>query len=342
MFVVRPVNSSDLDAFMELIEQSGPGLTSLPKDKDIIQKKIALSEQSYQKRKDKSHNGSYLFVMEDTVTKKIVGVCGIIAKLGSDDPFYYYLIEENNTSSSMLNVQKKLKTIKVTKTTSGPSEICSLFLSSHARKSLSGRLLSLSRFLFIAKEKESFQDTVIAQMRGKVDDDGNSCFWDAVGRKFMDIEFNKADYLYMKDKQFIEDLLPKTPLFIDLLPEDAQEEIAQVNEKTEPAKRILEKEGFCVSSKIGIFEGGAILEAQTENIRTIKNSHLAKVKSLTEKQSNETPYLIATASDDLPFKAVIGDITVSGDNEVSLSLDIAKALGVTEGKDIRYVALKST
>ena len=49
---------------------------------------------------------------------------------------------------------------------------------------------------------------MIAEMRGVIDDQGRSAFWDAVGKHFFEIDFPKADYLSMVNKKFIADLMP--------------------------------------------------------------------------------------------------------------------------------------
>jgi len=36
MFIIRPIEGKDLDGLMELLELSGHGLTSLPREPDIL------------------------------------------------------------------------------------------------------------------------------------------------------------------------------------------------------------------------------------------------------------------------------------------------------------------
>jgi hypothetical protein len=40
MFIIRPITSKDLDGLMELLEKSGHGLTSLPRDPEVLKKRI--------------------------------------------------------------------------------------------------------------------------------------------------------------------------------------------------------------------------------------------------------------------------------------------------------------
>src|SRR6202012_5011720 len=117
-----------------------------------------------------------------------------------------------------------------------------LFLAPAYRKDGNGRLLSMSRFLFMAEHPDYVDPTIIAEMRGVVDDQGHSPFWEAVGRHFFDIDFPTADYLSMVNKRFIADLMPKHPIYITLLPREAQAVIGKVHDQTEPAMAMLQQE----------------------------------------------------------------------------------------------------
>ena len=78
MLLIRPIEENDLDGLMDLLQGSGHGLTSLPKDKEIIKKKITLSQRSFAHRGERPSGESYLFVMKNLFSDKIIGVSGII------------------------------------------------------------------------------------------------------------------------------------------------------------------------------------------------------------------------------------------------------------------------
>ena len=100
-----------------------------------------------------------------------------------------------------------------------------------------GRLLSLSRFLFMAEHLDRFDNETIAEMRGNVTENGFSPFWAAIGSHFFEIEFPQAETLTTNSKNVIADLFPRHPIYIPLLPDDAQATIAKVHQHTEPAKK---------------------------------------------------------------------------------------------------------
>ncbi|MBN0662068.1 arginine N-succinyltransferase, partial [Pseudomonas aeruginosa] len=100
---------------------------------------------------------------------------------------------------------------------------CTLFLDPQWRKEGNGYLLSKSRFLFMAAFRERFNEKVVAEMRGVIDEQGYSPFWESLGKRFFAMEFSRADYLCgTGQKAFIAALMPKHPLYIDFLSPEAQ------------------------------------------------------------------------------------------------------------------------
>ena len=56
-------------------------------------------------------------------------------------------------------------------------------------------------------------------MRGWQAETGRSPFWDHLGSKFFGLGFDSADHLSaVGDKRFIAELMPKYPIYVDLLP----------------------------------------------------------------------------------------------------------------------------
>ncbi len=339
MFIIRPISEQDLDSLMKLLEESGHGLTSLPKDREFIANKIDDSERSFKFRKIGPRGESYLFVMEELQTKKIIGVSGIISKIGGFEAYYFYRVQTEILSSKMLKKDKEIQTLNIEKVHSGPAEICSLFLTPKFRNAKNGRFLSLSRFLYMAEHPNFFEKSVIAEMRGQVNEQGRSPFWDAVGNKFMDIEFLEADYLSLKSKSFIEELLPKYPLISNLLPQDAQDVIGEVHEYTKPARKILEHEGFSYKGLVGIFEPGPILEAKLEEVRSYKESRVIEVAEISKQELDSETYIICNSGAP-EFRASIGNISINDDKKAVITDKTAAALDLKQGSKIRYVSFK--
>lgn len=338
MFIIRPIAQKDLDRLMELLEKSGHGLTTLPKDPDVLKKRIRNSERSFEHREDGPRGEDYLFVMEEIFTGKIVGVCAIISKIGGFDPYYFYKLEKTHHESKLIHVKNEITSLHFHFIHNGPAEICSLYLHPDFRNSQNGRFLSLSRFLFIAENRKYFEDQVIAEMRGMVNDSGHSPFWDAVGANFFKIDFPTADYLSVKNKRFIEEMMPKYPIIANLLPEDAQYVIGKVHPNTEPAKRILEQEGFRFSGLVGIFEPGPVLIADIDNVRGIKESIVGEIKEISDKSFKSEIFIMARTSGS--FRAALGGIVKLKSGGYKISGVAAAALKLRLGDKIRFVSFR--
>src|SRR5690606_2675017 len=230
----------------------------------------------------------------------------IISKIGGFEPYYFYRLEKNHHESKSVHVKNDITSLHFHFIHNGPAEICSLYLDPEYRNSQNGRFLSLSRFLFMAENRKFFEDQVIAEMRGMVNDSGHSPFWDAVGKFFFKIDFPTADYLYVKNKRFIEELMPKYPIIANLLPEEARHVIGKVHPNTEPAKKILEQEGFKFSGLVGIFEPGPVLIAEVDNIRAIKESVTAEITEISEKPFKSEIFIMSRTKGS--FRAALGGV----------------------------------
>lgn len=338
MFIIRPIETKDLDGLMKLLEKSGHGLTTLPKDPEVLQRRIRASERSFLHREEGPGGEDYLFIMEELFTGRIVGVSAIISKIGGFQPYYFYKLETSHHESKLVDVKNDVTSLHFHFIHNGPAEICSLFLHPDFRNAQNGRFLSLSRFLFIAENRKYFEDQIIAEMRGMVNEKGHSPFWDAVGAKFFKVDFATADAMYMKNKRFIEELLPKHPIMANILPEEAQFVIGKVNPETEPAKRILEQEGFKFSGLVGIFDPGPVLIADVDNIRAIKESTIGVISEIEDKPTKSPEFIISRTTP--PFRCALGDVEELKAGGFKISGVTAAALKLRLGDKIRFVTFR--
>jgi arginine N-succinyltransferase len=125
-----------------------------------------------------------------------------------------------------------------------------------------------------------FRDQVVSELRGVVSPEGVSPFWEAIGRHFFRMDFAEADKLSaITDNQFILDLMPQHPIYIDLLPADARAVIGKCHKDGEGARKLLEWEGFSFSNVIDIFDGGPLVSAPRDHIRTKRESRLVRIEA---------------------------------------------------------------
>ncbi|KNC94920.1 arginine N-succinyltransferase [Trabulsiella odontotermitis] len=277
MMVIRPVGREDLPGLMALAGKTGGGLTSLPADENTLSARIERSQKTWEGALPKSEQG-YVFVLEETDSGAVAGICAIEVAVGLNDPWYNYRVGTLVHASKELNVYNALPTLFLSNDHTGSSELCTLFLDPQWRKEGNGYLLSKSRFMFMAAFRERFNEKVVAEMRGVIDENGYSPFWESLGQRFFSMAFSRADYLCgTGQKAFIAELMPKHPIYTDFLSEEARAVIGHVHPQTAPARAVLEKEGFRYRNYIDIFDGGPTLECDIDRVRAIRKSRLVEV-----------------------------------------------------------------
>jgi len=338
MLVVRPISMSDYDALHTCAVESGHGFTSLPVNEELLTNRIKHSEYSFTKPDVTSPSDEgYLMVGFDSETGEVAGTTGIEAAVGWDVPFYSYHISTIVHSSPKLNVNNVVKLLTFGNNYTGCSEICTLFLRPEFRQGLNGRLMSKCRFLMMAEHPHRFSKTIFAEMRGVSDEDGNSPFWQWLQEHFFSIDFTMADYLTgIGKKGFIADLMPKLPIYINLLSKEAQEVIGQVHEKTRPALKLLEKEGFTCRNYVDIFDAGPSVECDINNIDSVRNS--VRVKVIIAEHSSSQDFLICNTSFE-NFRATAAKAAFNRENgSAIIPPKVANALKVDNGDFIRILA----
>jgi arginine N-succinyltransferase len=339
MLVIRPVRNDDIDELLALAGLSTFGLTTLPNDRKLLEQRVHDALRGFEKVEGEQPRGeSYLFVMEDTENGRVIGTSGIVSKVGGFLPFYAYRIETTVHESKMLNIRKEIPTLHLVMEHNGPCEIGSLFMHPDYRRGGNGRTMSLVRFLFIAEYPDFFDPEVIAEMRGVVDEQGRSAFWDALGKHFFDLEYPKSDYLSVVNKEFIGDLMPRHSIYIPLLPREAQEVVGKVHKNTEPALKILQDEGFRFHKMVDIFDAGPVVRCPRDEIRTVRESIKARVAQITNKPIDSPGYVVSNARRE--FRACQCNLAFDRNGGVILTLPVAEALNANVGDSVRYATLR--
>ncbi|MGA1204568.1 MAG: arginine N-succinyltransferase [Opitutales bacterium] len=335
-FVFRPVSLDDLDQIRELVGCISGGMTSLPDRPNFLEERINDSRRAFDHRINKPAGEVYLFVLEELRHRRIVGTSGLLSRVGGFDPFYTYKIRNSLQEYEPLSVHKSVQTLELVKNHKGPSEICSLFLHPQYRHSGIGRLLSLSRFCFIKALPERFDKEIIAELRGYLDAKGRSPFWEAVGKNFFWSDYYQADVLSgIGEKDFIEALMPEFPIYVSLLPKSAQSVIGKVHPQTEPARRILIKEGFLPTDQIDIFDGGPILKARREDLRTWQGVRNIRTRIVDTLPMDANSYLLANGR--LDFRSTFAPARIRKEL-VEITRPVAESLQVREGDSIQVIA----
>ncbi|KTD29830.1 MULTISPECIES: arginine N-succinyltransferase [Legionella] len=339
MMLFRSAHTADLDAIHQLAEHCGVGMTTLPKDKELLHHRLDWSCQSFRKTVNFPSNEYYLFVLEDPESSKVIGTAAIASAIGHDAPFYSYKLSKRTRICRALNIRNDYEILSLVNDYQDASEVCTLFLEPAFRHSANGLLLSRARFLFMAHFPTRFSPIVIAEMRGISDDAGHSPFWDNVGRHFFHMPFPEADRLTLStNKQFIADLMPRNSLYVKLLAPAAQAVIGKPHQSTAPAMNILLHEGFRYNNYIDIFDAGPTLEAPRTQIKTIASSGIMTIKSLSDEVSAKRLLLSNTKLD---FRATVSQAILNEpQGSCIISKKTAQLLKVKVGDCLRIAPLQ--
>ena len=335
MLVVRPAAPADLDHLLELALLSGPGFTSLPEDPDQLAERLELGRDSFS-GKLAPQDCWYTLMLEESETGDVDGVGSVKAAVGLHRPFFSFRLVNNTQSSPSLGVKLDHQTLVLVNECTGWTEVGSLFLKADRRKGGAGRLLSQSRYMLIGAQPELFADNVLAELRGVFTPDGACPFWDHVAHKFFPMEFDDADRMTgSTDKQFILDLSPRHPIYVELLPEPARAVIGKVHPQGVPAMALLESEGFRPNGLVDIFDAGPTVSCQRDNIRTVRDARRLTA-AIADEVEAELPALIST-DNVAAFRAVRQKAAIEGDSVV-LNRETADALKIRAGATVRVKA----
>jgi arginine N-succinyltransferase len=214
----------------------------------------------------------------------------------------------------------------------GYTEVGTLFLREAHRGGGAGRLAAQSRYLLMASCPERFGEMVLAELRGVVDAKGDTPFWDAIGRHFFAMDFTEADILSaVSDNQFILDLMPKYPIYVDLLPPEAREVIGRCHADGVGALKLLEWEGFRFERTVDIFDGGPLVAAPRKLIRTVRESRM--VTLMAGDASGETGIVSNDDFNEIRVTLIEGESR--GENEFVTPKAVLDRLRLPEGSQAR-------
>lgn len=338
MLVLRPVELTDLPQLQQLARDSLVGVTSLPDDSERLREKILDSCASFDK--DVQGNGpeNYFFVLEDLASQRLTGCSEILATAGFSEPFYSLRNRHFTSTSRELNIEHGVPALSLCHDLSGHTLLRGFHIDAALVRTPFSELLSRARLLFIAAHSARFSEAVITEIVGYSDDQGQSPFWDALGKHFFDLPYVEAERLCgLESRTFLAELMPQYPIYVPMLPKAAQECIGRIHPDGQEAFDILEREGFETNSYIDLFDGGPTLYARTANIRSIAHSHTGTAQPV-ETIDARGSYLVS--NDSLKdYRAIITELDYTAGQPVGLSAELCAALNVTDGSPIRLIAL---
>lgn len=335
-FRIRAARPDDARALYDLAKLTGGGFTNLPADRPTLEEKLARSHEGFTRQGESPSDDLYVFVLENIATLTIRGTCQVFGQVGSDRPFFSYRMSTLTQKSEELGRIFRNQTLSLTTDLEGSSEVGGLFLHPHERAGGLGMLLARSRYLFIKQHRPRFGPRTLAELRGVMDQAGNSPFWDALAGRFFGMSFPEADeFNAVHGTQFIADLMPKTPIYVAMLPDSAQSVIGQPHPTGRAALKMLENEGFAWDCFIDIFDGGPTVTAATDAIRTIKEAQWLRVAG--ECAGEGTSMLVASGMLQ-NFVSCYAQGSVTDNNELLIDATAMSVLGVERGDRVLAIA----
>jgi len=280
--VVRAATADDLQALYEMAKLTGGGFTNLPADRNALAHKLERSAAAFAREDDALADELFVLVLENAKTGEVRGTCQIFSRVGQRWPFYSYRLNALTQYSKEIDRTVRAELLSLCTDLEGSTEVGGLFLHPAARAGGLGMLLARSRYLFIAAHRARFGDRILAELRGIIDERGGSPFWDSIGGKFFGMSFQNADeFNAIHGNQFIADLMPKHPVYVAMLPEEARRVIGLPHPSGRAAMRMLENEGFAYECYVDIFDGGPTMTARTDQVRSVAEARQATVAETT-------------------------------------------------------------
>ncbi|MBC7386746.1 MAG: arginine N-succinyltransferase [Cryobacterium sp.] len=273
MIILRGARDSDLDSLLRFAQI--PGMFNLPDDADTLRDRITKSKASFSATAPDLADTKYTFIAEDLETKEIIATSMIAGQHGTpESPHFYFQVGNEKRFSETINTGFIHGTLTLQFDTDGPTEIGALVVDPELRnhESRIGRQISFVRLLYVAGHRERFKEKIIAELLPPLNKRGLSPLWEAVGRRFTNMDYWEADQLCTKNKDFIFDLFPSGKIYTSFLPAEARNAVGKVGKETEPVFHMLKKIGFEFHNQIDPFDGGPHLWADVEKIAPIRKA----------------------------------------------------------------------
>jgi arginine N-succinyltransferase len=343
MYVVRPVDLKDIPALEALAALSMPGVHTLPRTREKIAASVERSIASFAAQVDIPSEEAYQFVLESVEDQSIAGTAAIFASAGSNGTYFSFRNDVIQQVSRDLNISHSVHALTLCSELTACSQLSGFYVRNIEQAGAEAALLSRARLLFAVLAPHRFSDRFFVPLAGITDQSGQSPFWDALGRKFFQMDFLDAERTIggARNRTLIVELMPHYPVYVPLLPGDAQAAMGQIHPSGEPAFNMLTEEGFEADDYIDIFDGGPILQAHKNALRSFNDALPRRVQtaSAASRSGQKVTHAIAAGSG-TSFRAVtFACDPLDASDTVGLPPDVQHILGVAPGDSVICVRI---
>ncbi len=326
---MRAARTNDIEHIYEMAKLTGGGFTNLPADRKALAGKVERAAEAYANQGDELCDEQFILVLENSETGAIRGTCQLMTQVGQRWPFYSYRLNTLTQYSQELDRTVRAELLSLVTDLEGSSEVGGLFLHPNERAGGLGLLLARSRYLFIAMHRSRFADRVLAELRGIIDERGGSPFWDGVAGRFFGMNFQEADYFNaINGNQFIADLMPKHPVYVAMLGDEARSVIGVPHPTGRAAMRMLENEGFRFEGYVDIFDGGPTMTAHTDEVIGVKEAESRKLLATNLVEGERAIIATGRLSE---YRACYGARQINDDGSITVDSLTADVLQLGQG-----------
>ncbi len=255
LYLLRPALPSDLDALLEL--SSHLDSANLPHDREVLQARLSASWAAFQQGPSLEATSRFIFVAEQRGSGAIDGCAMVTTPLGTlEAPYVYFSQDDVDAYSPVLKRRLVYPTLTLRASRQGPAELGGLVVKPEARGRGLAQAFAALRLTWMAHHAEQMPAEVVAELAPKLDDKGSNALWEAIGAQLTGLPYRDADRLSKRDKSFIVDLFPRTPIPGFLLNAAALECLGARGASTEGAYRVVTGQGLRIVPRVDPFDGG--------------------------------------------------------------------------------------
>jgi arginine N-succinyltransferase len=136
-------------------------------------------------------------------------------------------------------------------------------------------------------------------------------------------------------KSFIAELMPKHPIYVVLLPQEARDAIGKPHPNSRRALELLESEGFHFENYVDIFDGGPTVECRRDEIRAVRSSEKRAARIDSAPEPTSSALLSNTRLRD--FRCCSAQVSLPGSDTVVMSSRTAESLRIRPGEPVRVL-----
>ena len=340
MLLLRDAQKGDQKALKALAAELNS--VNLPHDDRALADIVDRSCRSFAAKIRDPLQRSYVFVLEDPRSGRILGTSMIIAQHGTrDSPCTFFDVSEREHYSSTLDRHFRHKVLSIGYHFDGPTEIGGLVVhpSDRGGEARPGKQLAYVRFLYLAMHRDRFREKVLAELMPPLLRDGRSLFWESCGKRFTGLEYHEADKRSRENKEFIQQLFPPGVLYATLFPPRVQRLLGAVGPQTEGVRRLLERVGFRYVDRIDPFDGGPHYQAKIDDVTLVRAYRRARVAQRDlPGPAHDDDRLVGVERPDgkVRFRAVRAPARLDGEDAL-LPAEAKALLGVGPGDRVHLV-----